>query len=155
MALVKCKECGKEVAQSAKTCPHCGVATPYVQQKGGCLSLIVLVAVIAFIVSRCDDTEEKKPCDQSDGACLAESHKHTAWLECQKYIKKSAQYEYEFTDNFIDGGFTRFVYDNNGKISYFGDKVKFSNAFNAKKTMNYLCVYDIKTKTIVDFSISQ
>ncbi len=25
MALIKCKECGKEVSSSAKTCPHCGI----------------------------------------------------------------------------------------------------------------------------------
>lgn len=28
MALVHCKECGKEVAISAPTCPHCGVPYP-------------------------------------------------------------------------------------------------------------------------------
>lgn len=28
MALVKCKECGKEVSSSAATCPYCGVAEP-------------------------------------------------------------------------------------------------------------------------------
>ena len=25
MALIKCKECGKEISSSAKTCPHCGI----------------------------------------------------------------------------------------------------------------------------------
>ena len=24
MALIKCKECNKEVSDTAKTCPHCG-----------------------------------------------------------------------------------------------------------------------------------
>ena len=28
MALTTCRECGKEVSDSAKTCPHCGVDAP-------------------------------------------------------------------------------------------------------------------------------
>jgi len=28
MALVECKECGKEVSDKAKVCPHCGIETP-------------------------------------------------------------------------------------------------------------------------------
>ena len=28
MALVKCRECGSEVSDSATTCPHCGVSGP-------------------------------------------------------------------------------------------------------------------------------
>lgn len=27
MALVKCDECGKEISDSAKKCPHCGIGT--------------------------------------------------------------------------------------------------------------------------------
>ena len=28
MGLVKCKVCGKEVSETAPTCPHCGQASP-------------------------------------------------------------------------------------------------------------------------------
>lgn len=31
MALVECRECGKEVSTEAKTCPHCGTPKPAVQ----------------------------------------------------------------------------------------------------------------------------
>lgn len=27
MAMTKCKECGKEISTTAKTCPHCGAST--------------------------------------------------------------------------------------------------------------------------------
>mgnify|MGYP002537940794 CR=1 FL=1 len=27
MALVKCKECGKSISDTARTCPHCGIKT--------------------------------------------------------------------------------------------------------------------------------
>lgn len=29
MALIKCRECGKEVSTDAKACPHCGAKPPY------------------------------------------------------------------------------------------------------------------------------
>lgn len=29
MALIKCKECGKEISTDAKACPHCGAKPPY------------------------------------------------------------------------------------------------------------------------------
>lgn len=33
MALVACRECGKEVSTEAKTCPHCGTSKPAMQPK--------------------------------------------------------------------------------------------------------------------------
>ena len=33
MALVACRECGKEVSTEAKTCPHCGTSKPALQPK--------------------------------------------------------------------------------------------------------------------------
>lgn len=29
MALIKCPECGKEMSDTAKTCPHCGYKKPF------------------------------------------------------------------------------------------------------------------------------
>ena len=33
MALISCKECGKDISDKALTCPHCGAPTKYAQQK--------------------------------------------------------------------------------------------------------------------------
>lgn len=49
MALIKCRECGKEVSSQATTCPHCGVAVAKPKKTHGCGTLLVL-AVVAFIV---------------------------------------------------------------------------------------------------------
>lgn len=38
MALIKCKECSKEVSSKADSCPNCGVV---IKRKSGCLSYIV------------------------------------------------------------------------------------------------------------------
>jgi hypothetical protein len=49
MAMIKCKECGKEVSTKAGTCPNCGVKI--IDPKGclGCLGLILILSV-GFII---------------------------------------------------------------------------------------------------------
>jgi hypothetical protein len=48
MALIKCKECGNEVSNSASTCPKCGAKVP---KKTGIGTWIVSGAVIWFLFS--------------------------------------------------------------------------------------------------------
>lgn len=49
MALAKCRECGNQVSDEAKACPHCGVATP-VQKPIGIFGIIMVgvVGLLAF-----------------------------------------------------------------------------------------------------------
>lgn len=52
MTLIKCKECGREVASTAKSCPNCGAAVRASRLslgQIGCLSLIGLV-VLGYLV---------------------------------------------------------------------------------------------------------
>lgn len=46
MSIVKCHECGKEVSDTAKACPHCGAA---VKKKAGMLG-IIFVSLIGFAI---------------------------------------------------------------------------------------------------------
>ena len=48
MALIICKECGKEVSNTAKFCPHCGYRN--LQKNGGKLGVTSLVFGILAIV---------------------------------------------------------------------------------------------------------
>ena len=48
MALIICKECGKEVSDTAKSCPHCGYRN--LQKTGGKLGVTSLVFGILAIV---------------------------------------------------------------------------------------------------------
>ena len=49
--LVQCKDCGKEVSRSAKTCPHCGAKDPYENTVGwGCMVVILLLVVLYFVL---------------------------------------------------------------------------------------------------------
>ncbi len=55
MAMTACHECGKEVSNKAKSCPHCGAKNPGKKKhKGigwgpGCLIIIALFGVFAII----------------------------------------------------------------------------------------------------------
>lgn len=47
MAIINCKECGKEVSSKADKCPHCGI-----RLKSGCLMKLVyiVIGIIVFII---------------------------------------------------------------------------------------------------------
>ena len=47
MALIKCKECGKEVSSEAETCPHCGARIA--SKSMGCGSIVGIVIVVGII----------------------------------------------------------------------------------------------------------
>lgn len=52
MALVKCKECKKEIAKSAKSCPHCGAATP---RRTSPITWLVLGVIILLVWTSAKD----------------------------------------------------------------------------------------------------
>ena len=61
MGMVKCRECGKDVSNEAKTCPHCGVATPAPESKFGLYVKLGLGAVLVIAMVRCiSDQEDRK-----------------------------------------------------------------------------------------------
>jgi len=47
MALVPCRECGKEVSDEAKTCPYCGIRTP---SKARRKRKFIITAVIILVI---------------------------------------------------------------------------------------------------------
>jgi RNA polymerase subunit RPABC4/transcription elongation factor Spt4 len=66
MALVKCKECKKEVSSSAKLCPHCGIKNPSTTAKDYILGAIGIIVII-FAVKACsgDDEPAKKVAEKN------------------------------------------------------------------------------------------
>jgi len=48
MAIIKCKECNKEISSRAKQCPNCGFSQP----KSGLFKIIVfiIVALVLFVI---------------------------------------------------------------------------------------------------------
>lgn len=60
MALIYCRECGKQISDSAKMCPHCGCSTEYgtleAQRQGLSVSVIVgcvfaLIGIVLFFTA--------------------------------------------------------------------------------------------------------
>ena len=58
--MVKCRECGKEVSDQAKTCPHCGIAKPVPESRLGLYLKLGLGAVLVFLIVRCIGNQEER-----------------------------------------------------------------------------------------------
>ncbi|KZQ99270.1 hypothetical protein A3N66_07370 [Enterobacter hormaechei subsp. steigerwaltii] len=161
MALTKCKECKKEVSASAKTCPHCGVKNPGVTAKqtlGGCLVLIVLAVGFGVYMASGDDEQAKaaQNCSNTDTQCNFDQNLVDAVTKCKPLIEKTAKYEYEWTDSLVDTIFSHGrINAKKNELTFIGDKIKFSNGFNAKMNMTYACTLDLKTKQVVDIRMSE
>ena len=165
MALTKCKECKKEVSTSAKVCPHCGVKNPGTtagQAIGGFVVLVLLVWGAIKIFGGSDDNkpaakaDTPKNCAANDGQCLFDKNWIEAASRCRPLIEKSSKYDFEWTDGMMTPMFSHFRLNEAKKqMTFIGDKVKFTNGFNAKITMTYNCPYDLQGKSIVDFGITE
>lgn len=50
MALVPCRECGKEVSDQAESCPYCGIKTPSAKQRKIKLAIRALIAIVVISI---------------------------------------------------------------------------------------------------------
>lgn len=166
MALVKCKECKKEVSDKAKQCPHCGVKEPGVtakQKAGGCLvALIIFAGIVYYFASSDSDnkTTNTNPvaCAKNDGECIANFMMKNADLivSCKTNIQKLSKYDYEWTDGIMTPMFSRYLLDEkNNQMTLVGDELKFTNGFNAKVPMTYHCIVNIDSETVANAKITQ
>jgi len=76
MALTKCKECGHEIAKSAKACPSCGAKV----KRTGCFTMGVAIflglAVLGGIISSCEESKRKSAdAEQAAAARTAEQQR--------------------------------------------------------------------------------
>ena len=66
-----CRHCQKEVAKTAKSCPHCGGGTPWIPPKQANPSkwtMLIMFIVLAVSFKMCSDTtveREKKAADEA------------------------------------------------------------------------------------------
>lgn len=62
MALIKCKECGKEISKKAKSCPHCGAQTP---KPTSAVTWLVLILIIGAVFSSIMDDTPAPPANKA------------------------------------------------------------------------------------------
>jgi len=48
--LIKCETCGKDIANKAQKCPHCGASTAHKRKQVVIVVVIVIIAIIAYII---------------------------------------------------------------------------------------------------------
>mgnify|MGYP001282484131 CR=1 FL=1 len=52
MALIKCRECGREVSSSAKTCPGCGIKDPQPMQPISAVAFVAIAILVFFLLAK-------------------------------------------------------------------------------------------------------
>lgn len=91
MALIKCKECGKDISTDAKACPHCGAKPPYKPSLAFILiaGLLVVFGVKASLESaRTPIKEPPKTAEQTAAKEAADMRAKMAYVLIRK-VKKS------------------------------------------------------------------
>lgn len=102
MAIIKCRECGKEISTQADKCPHCGAK----RKKIKLWLWIPLGLVVAFfgfgaIVGNTPEAKKKAQDRETIAFCWEEqSKKSNTQLESQFISKTCEQLENEFTTNY-------------------------------------------------------
>lgn len=162
MALTTCKECGKEVSTSAKTCLHCGISNPAFRWKDLIVGLVAVVVII-FLLSQCSsddakDAEVTKQIAIDDAvcklelSCWGEKHDIAAGVYCKSYVEKLANYSFRWTDGTLEPKFSHYRWLNKetSTLTYIGDKIEFQNGFGAYQRHVYECDFDPASNSILD-----
>ncbi|GAB1830073.1 zinc ribbon domain-containing protein [Achromobacter xylosoxidans] len=164
MALITCKECGKEVSDKAKTCASCGapVKISIPKKKAHPLLIGVVTLGIVYFVLGGDKGDASKPgasaskteassCDATDLTCLGNAGVVSAGVYCAREVEKLAKHDFKWTDSFLESKFDRFRWKDkkSGVITYIGDKAQFQNGFGAFTTVTYECDLAKDNKTVL------
>ena len=106
MAIVICKECGKEMSDTAKICPNCGydyTAKNRLKRKKnnkiGCLIILVLLGFFFYHVANTDPLEAEK----AKLALVEKNHCKIIWSKLDKSQKTKVLEEYLEVARFSKG----------------------------------------------------
>ena len=168
---VPCKACKGEVSITASKCPHCGQSNPGTTIKDMLMGLIALCVVVAGTVYACTDSEaEKQAAAQAAAAekakadaeckkdlqCIGDKASIVAAYQCAKEIEKFAKFEAIWTDGTMSMKVPQFRWYDRSKaqITLLGDSLQFTNGFNARTQMRYVCNVDMSGDTPRTVSVS-
>ena len=116
---------------------------------GGIVLVIALIAVVGTYASEDDSPTASKATATKDAGSEGEG-------ECKRAIESMAKYDYEWTTGFLESPFhTQSDVNDEGRVTRWGNKVKFQNAFGAWiRTTGYWCIYDVHRKMVVDAEVN-
>ena len=160
MSLEKCRECKSKVSSEAKTCPHCGIDTPYKppppQTKtekiiGNIISYVLLGLLIWGGWSLYNyEAPPKTPEEIAEERREEKKRsKERQWamernVDCASIIKR----KYAHTGLEIETPWTRRSSKHYVASSLFHQKFTIKNAFGVKVKYSGVCVYDAKKRTV-------
>jgi len=161
MALIKCKECGKEISDKAEGCPHCGAPQTKKPTQYGCgtfILILFILFVLAGLFSSKDPSTNQSPPKVSDAdckktlQCWGDRHSISAGVRCQRYVEKLAKFSHKWTDGVLEPKFSHFRWKNQstGVVTFIGDKVQFQNGFGAWQNHIYECDFDPSAEQVLD-----
>ena len=169
MSLKPCRECGKEVSDQAKVCPHCGVQQPSASDsQRAAAAVVVLVFCAAFIglifwavTSSLDSSDaaslKKEQECLSDLQCAGDKFQSTAGVYCKPMIEGQIKVLAKWDYKIDDAPFLQFGWADLDKkqILYLEGSARLQNGFGAWKRISYSCIFDIATKRPVSTELYQ
>lgn len=113
MALVTCRECGRQVSDQAAACPGCGAPVSVVRgplapvtrkEASGCFNVIAvvgLVALLALVFKACSDV------DSTVGSGSSDSATQVAIDPAQQQLRESVEADYKAMPLVLDADWVR------------------------------------------------
>lgn len=137
------------------------------------LGAIAFIVVIGFSACSSDDDDtvaentgptaeeiaakeaaEAEAC-RKDLQCWGQENWAAATNRCEREIESQAQYEVRWTDEYPDVKLSRrgWLDQEAGTLTYYGDRVQFSNGYGAFQNYVYRCDYDPVNKVVLDVQL--
>jgi hypothetical protein len=168
MALKPCKSCKHQIDASAKTCPNCGVSNPGVGVKEQIAGVVFLVIIVFIALKTCSGGSEEKGSStaqapkvdeatcRKDLKCWAEEKLVSASVYCKAPVESLGKYKAKWTDGTFDMKFSRYRWKNQeqGIVTYIGDKIEYQNGFGAYQPHIYECDFNPATEKVLDVRAS-
>lgn len=161
--MIKCGECGATFHKTSKKCPKCGRTNKKSAHLPGsqvAICFLVVFGLIWFMAS--GDSSSSRKTDQPpkkenpnchlDLQCWGDKHFIAASVRCPAHVEKLAKYSHKWTDGTLDPKFSSFAWadQEEGTLTYIGDKIQFQNGFGAMQNHTYECDYDPNTESVLD-----